>query len=232
MISRNAIAIVSTFALVMGTGMPVLADAAEERQEAIEEINESIEVFEEIATDADTQIPPALLRDSVGIIILTNVGQGGFIVGGRQGDGLMMLRQADGSWGNPAFVTFGGGSFGLQIGGRSSDIVMLVRSQETVNAILEGEVEFGGSVTGTAGPVGATPVDPTQSSAADILTYSRSSGLFGGVAVEGGTLRFDEDRNEAFYNIVNVTPERILTDPTLTPTASTEGLRQALLAVE
>ncbi|HHP7245759.1 MAG TPA: lipid-binding SYLF domain-containing protein [Elainellaceae cyanobacterium] len=232
MLPKRAIAIASTFFLVIGTGAPVFADVAEEQEEAIEEIEESREVFEEISVDSETRIPPALLRDSVGIIILTNVGQGGFIFGGRSGDGLMMVRQDDGTWSNPAFVTFGGGSFGLQVGGRSSDIVMLVQSQDTVNDILDGAVEFGGSVTGTAGPVGETAVDPAESSDNDILTYSRSSGFFGGVAVEGGTLSFDEDRNEAFYNVVNVTPEQILIDSTLLPAASADALEQALLAAE
>lgn len=226
-----AIASATALSILVGAGAPAWANLLEEQEEAVEELNRSEEVFQEIATDPDTQIPPALLEDSLAVIVITNMGQGGFIVGGRGGDGLMVLREEDGTWSNPAFVTLSGGSFGLQFGGRNSDLVLLVRTQETIQDILDGDIELGGSVTGTAGPVGATVTDPAAANG-DILIYSRSEGLFGGVTAEGTTLEFDEERNEAFYGVENLTAYEIFTNPNLSPIVSVTDLKQTLLSQE
>ena len=231
MVFRQAIAIASTLIIVLGVAPAAWPDVAEEREEAIEELNRSRDVFQEIATDPDSQIPASLVRDSKAIIIVTNVGQGGFIFGGRRGDGLMVLRQTDGNWSNPAFMTLGGGSFGLQFGGRNSDLVLLVNTQEAVDDILDGDIELGGNVTGTAGPVGATVTDPAEANG-DILIYSRSSGLFGGVTAGGTSIEFDEERNAAFYGVTTVTPSQILTNSDLNPAASPAELERTLLAAE
>lgn len=228
---RRAIASTSALVIILGTATAAQADVAEEREAAIEELERSQEVFQEIVADPDTQIPSSLVQSSRAIIILTNVGQGGFIFGGRRGDGLMVMRQPDGTWSNPAFVTFGGGSVGLQFGGRNSDLVMLVNTQEAIDDILDGDIELGGDVTGTAGPVGATVTDPAEANG-DILIYSRSAGLFGGVTAGGSSIEFDDERNAAFYNTLNVTPSEIFTNPNLIPAASPSSLEQALLAAE
>lgn len=228
---RWAIAPTAALSLIIGLATPAWADVAEEQEDAIEELNRSAEVFQEIATDPETQIPPSLLSSSRALVIITNMGQGGFIFGGRSGDGVMVMRQNDGTWSNPAFVTLGGGSFGLQFGGRNSDLVLLVRTQDAVRDILDGDVELGGSVTGTAGPVGATVTDPAEADG-DILIYSRSEGLFGGVTAEGTTIEFDEERNDAFYSLNNVSAYDIFTNPNLTPIVSPEPFEQTLLSVE
>ncbi|MGF1512902.1 MAG: lipid-binding SYLF domain-containing protein [Elainellaceae cyanobacterium] len=226
--------VIAAFALLaIGTASPALADdIADDIEDAVDEIAESQEVFEEIVGDPQTSIPPVLLQQSKAVIIITNLGQGGFIIGGRYGDGLMVARQADGSWSHPAFVSLGGGSVGLQFGGRSSDIVMLVQDHQTVADIINGGAEFGADLSGTAGPVSGSLTDPAEVAADDILVYSRSSGLFGGVAFDGSTISFDEERNEAFYGQLDVTPEQILLGPNLTPTASYATLEQALLDAE
>lgn len=203
----------------------------EEQEEAIEELERSRQVFQEVATDPDSQIPPSIMQQSRGVIILTNVGQGGFIFGGRRGDGLMVLRQADGRWSNPAFVTLGGASFGLQFGGRNSDLVLLVMTQDAIDDILDGDVELGADVTGTAGPVGASVTDPANANG-DILIYSRSTGLFGSVTAAGTTIEFDEERNAAFYGVPGITAYQIFSNPNLSPAASSVALEQTLLAVE
>ena len=216
-------------ALALGFSLPAAAD---ELEDAIDELAESQIVFEEIVTDPETRIPPVLLQRSEAIIIITNLGQGGFIVGGRSGDGLMVVREANGAWSNPAFLTLGGGSIGLQFGGRSSDIIMLVQDTATVADIINGGAEFGAGLSGTAGPVSGSAFDPDEVSDNDILVYSRSSGLFGGITFDGSTFSFDEDRNEMFYNEVNVTPDRILLDSSLTPAVSTAALERALLEAQ
>ncbi len=219
--------------LTTGAAIPVLADSIEEDiEEAVDEIAESQAVFETIVADPDTRIPSALIQQSQAIIIITNLGQGGFIVGGRYGDGLMVVREADGSWSNPAFVSLGGGSIGLQFGGRSSDIVMLVQDNQTVADIINGGAEFGADLSGTAGPISDSLADPAEIAEDDILVYSRSSGLFGGVAFDGSIIGFDEERNEAFYSQADVTPEQILLRSNLVPAASAAALEQALLGAE
>ncbi|MEB3356654.1 MAG: lipid-binding SYLF domain-containing protein [Synechococcales bacterium] len=219
--------VTSALLFTLSLGAPVLAQLSDTQENAVEELAESSEVFQELATDPEIGIPPILVQDSEAIIVISNLGRGGFIVGGWSGDGLMVARQPNGTWSNPAFVTLGGGSIGLQVGGRSSDIVMLVRNREALGDILEGNIDFDGVVSGTAGPETGSISDPREVDG-DILVYSRSSGLFGGAVLDGGTLSFDNDRNEAFYNVVNVTPEEILLYSTLTPIVDTDILTQSL----
>lgn len=229
---RTAIAAIG--AVVIAIGSPGIA-LANRLSSAIKEIGNSTELVEEIVANVDRRIPAALLRDSRGIIVLTNVAQGGFIIGGRGGDGVMLLRQADGNWGNPAFVEMGGGNIGFQAGFKEGDIILLLMSRSAVNRILAGEVEFGGNVSGTAGPLGETAVDPTRVKG-EILTYSFvDGGLYGGVTIEGGTFGFEDKVNERFYDLDNITPEQVLFNPNLVaPTGDREvrKLHQALRAAE
>ncbi len=242
-ISKRAIASAAALVVMLGAAPAARAemtedavgnvakDVAEEQEEAIEELERSRTVFQEVATDPDSQIPPSIMQQSKAVIIVTNVGQGGFIVGGRRGDGLMVLRQADGTWSNPAFMTLGGGSFGLQFGGRSSDLVLLVMTEDAIDDILDGNVELGADVTGTAGPVGASVTDPAEANG-DILIYSRSTGLFGSVTASGSSIEFDEERNAAFYEVPGITPSQIFAGANVRPVASSAGLEQTLLAIE
>jgi lipid-binding SYLF domain-containing protein len=194
----------------LGAVGPALAD----QEDGIEKIEDAIEVFEEMMDDRDTRIPRSLIESSDAIAIIPDLAQGGFIVGARRGKGLMLVRQPDGTWSNPAFLTLTGGSLGLQAGGQSSDVILLFRDQDAIDDVLDGEFEFGVNASGTAGPVGQSAIDPTEFDG-DILSYSRSSGLFGGVALEGGELRFDDDRNEDFYEQRRIEPEDIFSNPNL-----------------
>lgn len=211
----------------LSTVAPALAD----QEDGIEKVEDATQVFRSIMGDSDTRIPSSLLRTSDGIAIIPDVVQGGFFVGGRRGKGLMMVRQDDGSWSNPAFINLTGGSFGLQFGAKSSDIVLLFRDPEVIDDIMEGDFEFGVNASGTAGPVGDSAVDPTETTG-DILSYSRSSGLFGGVALEGGELGLDDDRNEDFYERRNVSLGDIFHDTSLTPPGVVDDLHQALQDAE
>ena len=139
-----------------------------------------------------------------------------------------MLRNPDGSWSNPVFLSIAGGSIGLQVGGKSSDIVMVFPTKSMVFRVLNNEIEFGGNVSGVAGPVGEQPVDPVGSnfSGNQVYTYSRSSGLFGGVALEGGELSVSNSRIEEYYG-QPLTPEQVF-NPAQPAPPSTEGLKEAL----
>lgn len=204
------LAIVASGLMAGLTATPALAD----KEDGIEKINDVVEVFDEIMGDSDTRIPRSLIDSSAGIAVIPDLVQGGFIVGAKRGHGLMIVRQPDGTWSNPAFLTLTGGSFGLQAGGKSSDVILLFRNRDAIEDLIDGDFEFGVSASGTAGPVGETALDPSET-LADVLSYSRSEGLFGGVAVEGGDLDFDDDRNEDFYDRRDITPEQIFSTPSL-----------------
>jgi lipid-binding SYLF domain-containing protein len=207
--------------LTTSFAIPALAD----RDDVIENVDDAIEVFQEIMGDSRTHIPSSLIGSSEAIAIIPNLVQGGFIVGGRHGNGLMFVREPDGFWSNPVFLNLTGGSFGLQFGGKSSDVVLLFRDQDAVNRVFNGDLKFGVDASGTAGPVGESAIDPTEFSE-QILSYSRSEGLFGGVAVEGGTLKFDEDRNEDFYGRRNIKPNEIFDSNLQIPSDSARAISE------
>ncbi len=184
--------------------------------------------FEEMIAEASTRIPADLLRQSAGIAIVPDVTQGGFIIGARHGRGVLALRNPDGTWSNPVFLTLSGGSIGLQVGGQSSDVVMVFPTRRMVDRVLDSEVEFGGNVSGVAGPIGEQPVDPIGDSFSGntVYTYSRREGLFGGVALEGGELHVDDSRIEDYYGL-ELTPQQVF-NPAQPAPPSTLDLKEAL----
>ncbi|MGK7910000.1 MAG: lipid-binding SYLF domain-containing protein [Synechococcus sp.] len=206
---------VTTTTSVM-VALPVLADAEDT-------VLKSTNRFEEMVAEESTRIPAELLRQSAGIAIIPDLTQGGFIVGARHGRGVLSVRNPDGTWSNPVFLTIGGGSIGLQAGGQSSDVVMVFPTRQMVDRVLNSEVEFGGNVSGVAGPVGAQPVDPIGDSFSGntIYTYSRQEGLFGGVALEGGELHVDDSRTEDYYGL-ELTPTQVFNPAQPAPSSSLE----------
>lgn len=215
------------FALLLST----LTAPAAAAPESYEEVTESTEVFAEMVKTPETQIPSALLKKSQAIAIITNVKQGGFILGGRRGDGVMLARQADGGWSDPAFINLTGGSIGLQAGFKSADLILVFPSQAALDKVLSGDFELGGSVSGTAGPVGRAATESLEGFGDDIYAYSRSEGLFGSVSLEGSELSFDDDDNAEFYG-QPLTVKQIFTgQPTSTPTV-VQSLKNALRSAE
>jgi SH3 domain-containing YSC84-like protein 1 len=204
-------------------------NSGQQLQKAEDEVEEALNVFEKIMSNPDKRIPAELLAKSEGIAIIPKVFQAGLVFGGRRGTGIMMVRYPDGTWSNPAFISLTGGSVGFQVGAKSSDIVMVFPSRNMVNEVLSKDYDIGGSVTGTAGPVGVTPVDPTRNySKNKIYTYSRNRGLFGGVTLDGSKLGLKQDRAQAFYGNDSVTTRKIFTDPFIPAPVVVNSLREAL----
>lgn len=200
--------------------------------ESHEEVQESTKVFTEINRESKTRIPSSLLRRSQAIAILTNVTQGGFIFGVRRGDGVILIRRPNGSWSNPAFITITGGSFGLQAGARSSDVILVFPSQNALKSVLTGAFEFGGSVSGTAGPVGEQPVESLEGFDGNkVYTYSRSEGLFGGVTLEGSDLDDDNELNKEFYG-QPITANQIFQRSSLRAPVIVDSLKRVLQQAE
>ena len=144
-------------------------------------------------------IPPDLLAKADCVAVLPGVKKFGFGVGGSGGRGPMSCRGGKnfgGDWSAPAMYSVGGASVGLQIGGSSTDFVLLIMSQDGVNALLQGKTELGTNVSAAAGPTGAT----TTSLGTDILTYGRAKGLFAGATLGGASLEPDNDANNRLYD--------------------------------
>ncbi|MCM1981833.1 lipid-binding SYLF domain-containing protein [Lyngbya confervoides] len=197
-----------------------------------EEVEESAEVFSEMIEDPDTRIPSWLMQRTQAIAIVTNLKQGGFLFGGRRGDGVMLTRLPNGSWSNPSFINLTGGSVGLQAGFKSGDLVLLFPSQAALNSVISEEFEIGGSVSGTAGPLSKSARESLQAFDEDtVYVYSRSKGLFGGVALEGSKLAVDNKDNRQFYGRP-VTVRQIFTDPNLPAPSVVNTLKATLSQAE
>lgn len=168
---------------------------------AQERLTDSAGVFSEVMEAPDKGIPQDLLAKAQCIVIIPGLKKAAFLVGGEFGKGFAECRRRSGEgWGAPAAVRMEGGSFGLQLGGSSTDLVMLVMSQRGMDKLLEDKFTVGADASVAAGPVGRTADAATDAQLhAEILAWSRTRGLFGGVALNGATLRNDLDDNEQLY---------------------------------
>ncbi len=167
------------------------------------------------------RIPPRILRSSQGIAIIPNVIQAGFFLGGQRGQGVMVVRNQDGGWSNPAIITLTGGSIGLQFGAKSSDIVLAFQDQKSIRKVYGSNFELGGNVSGTAGPEGAQAVYPSDSTG-NIYSYFKSEGLFGGVSLSGVKLAFNSSDTGRLYGQKNITARQVFSGqiPTKPPVVS------------
>jgi len=157
-------------------------------------------VLQEVMEAPDQGIPDALLKKAYGIAVIPHVVKGAFGIGGRYGKGLVAQRNAGGGWGTPLFVEIGGGSFGFQLGVEATDIVMVFTNSDGIRSLLKGKLKIGADASATAGPVGRNAeagTDILLKSA--IYSYSRSKGLFAGVALDGAVLELDNDANKSVY---------------------------------
>jgi lipid-binding SYLF domain-containing protein len=198
---------------------PLFADTAAER------LNESATVLKEIMNAPDQGIPQDLLEKANCVVIVPGVKKGAFLVGAKYGKGFMTCRNENNKgWGAPAAVRMEGGSFGFQIGGSETDVVMLVMEPSGKEALLESKFTLGGSISVAAGPVGRSSTAETDAQMkAKILSYSRARGIFAGIALKGATLRQDLDDNQELYG-KPLTNRQIINGDTKPPASATELL--------
>lgn len=155
------------------------------------------------------QIPQALLADAHGIAIIPHVIKVGFVAGGRFGRGVVLVRGENGQWSMPTLIDLTGGSFGWQIGAQSTDVVLVFKSKRGVENLLTGKFTVGADAAVAAGPIGRqaqAATDPQLK--AEILSYSRSRGLFAGVSIDGAVLRVDQNANQSYYPVDPQTGEK------------------------
>ena len=178
-----------------------LAPLGAEDNEPTKRLNEASAVLSEIMSTPDKGIPTELLEKAHCIVIVPELKTAAFVVGGKYGKGYVSCRNSAGTgWSAPGAVRIEGGSVGFQIGGSSTDVIMLVMSARGAEKLLESEFTLGGEASAVAGPVGRTVAAQTDAQLrADILSWSRSQGLFAGIALQGATLRQDLDDNATLY---------------------------------
>lgn len=182
----------------------------------LERVQKATEVVTALRQAPDRGIPEDLWGKAECVIVMPSVKKAAFGVGGEFGKGVMSCRQSNG-WTAPVFMEIGKGSIGFQIGAQATDLVLLVMNRQGVNRMLEDHVTLGTDASVAAGPVGRTGAAATDHKfAAEVLSYSRSKGLFAGIDVSGGVLRPDKESNEHAYG-TGTTAKVVVTSGTATP---------------
>jgi lipid-binding SYLF domain-containing protein len=178
------------------------AARANDRAKDQERLHNSGQVMKEII-DVPDNIPQKLLDKAACVVVIPSVLKAAFVVGASYGRGTMTCRSGEdfnGPWGAPTMMALEGGSFGFQLGAQATDFVLLVMNSRGASAILASKVKLGGDASVAVGPLGRdAEADTDATLRADILTYSRSRGLFAGISLEGSTLRPDNDANRRIY---------------------------------
>ncbi len=164
-------------------------------------VSNAATVLDEIMGAPDKAIPEAILEKVEAIAVFPGVLRAAFIFGGQRGRGVISVRnRANNTWSAPAFLTITGGSWGAQIGGQSIDLVLVIINRKGVDNLLKNQFKIGGEASAAAGPVGRSAEASTDVlMRAQILSYSRSRGLFAGIAVNGSSVRADVDANQRMY---------------------------------
>ena len=191
--------------------------------EELKRLATAAEALTEIQETPDKGIPTDLFHKAHCVIVIPSMKKAGFIVTGKYGRGYAYCRNpTGGGWVGPAGMRIEGGGFGLQVGGSETDVIMLVMSKKGVEGLLKSKFTLGGEASAAAGPVGRESTAQTDATMrADILSWSRSRGIFGGLSLQGGTLRADDDANKALYT-TKVTTEEILTGKVKNPLPTDE----------
>lgn len=215
-------------AIAVGLVTPTLLKAASDRQDDIQRIQNATAVFREIMQTPDKSIPTEILGRAQCIAIIPGQKKAAFGIGGTYGKGLVTCRspRTASGWSAPLFITVGGGSFGFQIGGQSSDVVMVFQNRSGVESLLSNKFKVGADANAAAGPVGRHAEAATDVALnAQILTYSRSKGAFAGVSLNGAVVQPDDTGNAAMYG-QNPNKQQILTGHTPVPASAQPLVRE------
>jgi len=196
-------------------------------KEADTRLTNATDVVTEMMGMPDKGVPQDLLEKAQCIVLVPGLKKAALGIGGQYGRGYATCRKAAAGWGAPAAVRIEGGSFGFQLGGQSTDVIMLVMNQSGMNRLLSDKFTIGADASAAAGPVGRNArADTDAAMKAEILSYSRSRGVFAGISLQGATLRPDKDENEKLYGKA-ITNKEIIEGHAATPAAAT-GLISAL----
>jgi SH3 domain-containing YSC84-like protein 1 len=209
-----------SFIGLMGT----FAWAGSAREDTVDRLQKSVDVLHAIMSTPDKGIPEEVLSNAKCILVVPDLIKGGFIFGGKHGRGVATCRTSSG-WSAPAFVSVGGGSWGLQIGVEGVDLVMLVMNDQGFQHLLSSKFQLSGEGSAAAGPVGRHASAGTDwKMNTQMLTYSRSKGLFAGITLEGAVVQQDDDSTKAIYG-KNVRFRNILSGRVAAPQSAEAFMR-------
>jgi len=197
----------------------LLCSTAEAATREEKRVADAADVLDQLVRIPEKTVPPALLSRAYAVAVIPNVVKAAFGLGARRGKGIIVIRQDDNSWSNPAFITITGGSFGWQVGAQSTDIILVFKTRKGVDGIENGRLTLGADASVAAGPLGRQAGVATDLKfRAEVYSYSRNRGLFAGVALEGSGVTMDRKANAAFYGSNSMTPEKIFaSSPNVAP---------------
>lgn len=196
-----------------------------------ERITKSTSVLHDFAKMKES-IPATLINQSQAVIVIPNMINAGLAIGGKRGKGVAVVRLADGKWSNPVFVTFTGGSFGLQAGVQSVDLILVFKHSTTLTKAKSGDFTIGGDISAAAGPVGRSSTASTDVKLdAEVYSYSRSKGLFAGLSVNGSNISIDKSANANFYG-ASASDSKVVFATAKSPSDNVTGLKTALKAMQ
>jgi lipid-binding SYLF domain-containing protein len=186
--------------MILAATLAIVPLLAKDNQ-SVKRLDEAAAVFSEVMAAPDKGIPQEMLENAHCIVIVPSVKTAAFVVGGKYGKGYLSCRNKGGAgWSAPGTVRIEGGSIGLQIGGSTTDLIMLLMNERGVDKLLSSKFTLGAEGSVAAGPVGRTATAQTDAQMhAEILSWSRSQGIFAGLSLQGATLRQDLDDNAEIY---------------------------------
>ena len=228
--ARRAVAPLAFAMLAVMLAAPVTAGTVADLDRRVQQATWVLQDLQKIPEQA---IPPNLLNSAYAVAVIPNVIKGGFIVGGSYGKGVLLVRQSDGAWSNPSFVTLANMGIGWQAGAQGADLVLVFKTRRGVDNIARGKFTLGGSASASAGPVGRTALAMTDGEfKSEIYTYARSRGLFAGVSLDGGAITIDQVANANWYaNARDTTANTIFTDRSLATPAAGQPLLDTLASM-
>ncbi|MGD9743206.1 MAG: lipid-binding SYLF domain-containing protein [Dongiaceae bacterium] len=218
MIRRNAFIAVIGF-LLLGLAFARPAMALSDQQEIIDKARIT---FDKLIQSPEFAELPNYVKRAKALMIFPELIKGGFIIGGEGGSGVLVVRDTNQGWSNPAFYTLAAGSLGLQIGGQVSEVVLTIMSEKALDAVIDNQMKLGGEVSMAAGPLGkGLEASTTTNLEADVYSFAKTAGLFGGVSLEGAGILKRDSWNASYYG-TGATPyaiviERRFTNPNAQP---------------
>jgi lipid-binding SYLF domain-containing protein len=184
--------------MVTSFSTPVSAD---EKQDSIQLVDKSRMTLEAFMADKNMEAFRDLIKQAKAILVTPQLLKGAFVVGASGGSGVLMVRDEKiGQWNGPSFYTLGGASFGLQIGGQASEVILLAMTERGVTSFLSNSFKLGADVGLAAGPIGVGASAASANLSADILSFARSKGLYGGISLDGSVVAVRGGLNEAYYS--------------------------------
>jgi lipid-binding SYLF domain-containing protein len=196
--------VLSAWAMLMA--VPAFAQTSVSREDR--RLNTASQVLEELRDTPDSSVPAWLMQRAYGVAVIPSVIKAAFIFGGRAGDGVLVVRDSNNRFGNPIFIHMVGGSVGWQVGAASTDVVLIFVTRRSVENFARGNFTLGADASVAAGPLGRQG-EAAAGISAEVYSYSRSRGLFAGVALDGTVLAFNNRANQFFYHDEYVNTEMI-----------------------